>query len=150
MGVATEELTTREVLEAIADANAGVLTPALVVDTARDPGHPLHPKFEWDDAKAGEEYRRVQARTLIRLTVTQVPAPGSTVAVPLRTFVSVPTDRGGTTTGVYRRLSDVLADPKASAAVLGEVKARLRGLRQTYGHLSALDRVWGAVDEVAG
>lgn len=42
------------------------LTPAIVVDVARDPQHPLHHRFEWDDAVAAEKHRRDQAAQLIR------------------------------------------------------------------------------------
>lgn len=44
----------------------GVLTPAAVVDAARDESHPLHDRFEWDDSKAAEAHRLNQARVLIR------------------------------------------------------------------------------------
>ena len=55
-----------ERMQAIADANGGKLTPSAVVDDARNPSSPLHGQFEWDDSKAAEAYRVVQARTLIR------------------------------------------------------------------------------------
>jgi len=44
----------------------GTLTPALVVQTARDPDHPLHARFEWDDTVAAEKYRLTQGGELIR------------------------------------------------------------------------------------
>lgn len=44
----------------------GELTPMLVVDAARPVDSPLHDRFEWDDHTAGENYRLVQARALIR------------------------------------------------------------------------------------
>lgn len=36
-----------------------------VLDAARDPSSPLHPKFEWDDTVAAEAHRLEQARQLI-------------------------------------------------------------------------------------
>ena len=44
----------------------GQLTPQIVVDEARPETAPLHDRFEWDDATAGEAYRRTQAADLIR------------------------------------------------------------------------------------
>lgn len=44
----------------------GRLTPYLVVNEARPEDAPLHPAFEWRDDIAAEEYRRVQARSLIK------------------------------------------------------------------------------------
>ena len=45
-------------------ANGGLKTKA-VVDAARSEESTLHDFFQWDDTKAGELYRRVQARHLI-------------------------------------------------------------------------------------
>lgn len=44
----------------------GRLTPALVVEDARDPTSPLHDKFTWDQAVAAEQHLLTQARLLIR------------------------------------------------------------------------------------
>jgi hypothetical protein len=52
----------------------GELTPAIVVEEARDVSHPWHTEFEWNDGVAGERYRLNQARRLIaqvRITVIQ-------------------------------------------------------------------------------
>lgn len=47
------------------EATRGILTPQAVVEEAAQLDHPLHGNFEWDDSKAGERYRWMQARTLI-------------------------------------------------------------------------------------
>lgn len=54
------------VLEDLGSATDGCLTPQQVVDHARDKENPLHPLFEWDDAKAAETYRRDQAGAMMR------------------------------------------------------------------------------------
>lgn len=56
----------REVLQDLYDER-GELTPEMVVEEARDPGHPLHGDFEWDNSVAAEAYRRGQAAGLIRM-----------------------------------------------------------------------------------
>lgn len=45
----------------------GRLNASSLVDAAESPDHPMHPAFEWDDAKAGREYRLDQARRYIRV-----------------------------------------------------------------------------------
>lgn len=55
-----------EELSRIAIENAGKLTPDEVVKQAASKDSVLHDMFEWDDAKAGHNYRIEQARTLIR------------------------------------------------------------------------------------
>jgi hypothetical protein len=52
-------------LEKIESAD-GQLTPAGVVQKAKNPKHPLHGEFEWDNSKAGYQYRLQQARVLIQ------------------------------------------------------------------------------------
>lgn len=43
----------------------GRLTPAAVVEDAKDPASPLHDCFQWDDEKAAYAHRLDQARALI-------------------------------------------------------------------------------------
>ena len=45
----------------------GTLKPQDVVDEARPKEAPLHPAFEWNDFIAGEQYRNIQARSLIKV-----------------------------------------------------------------------------------
>jgi len=47
-------------------AGDGSLTPSDLVDAASDPENPFHNSFEWDDGKAGLEYRIWQARQIIK------------------------------------------------------------------------------------
>ena len=44
----------------------GEIVPAVVVNAAAPADAPLHPAFEWDNRKAGNEFRLIQARNLIR------------------------------------------------------------------------------------
>lgn len=53
-------------LEKIRTKNGGKLITKEVVNEARATNSPLHPVFEWDNEKASEEYRLIQARKLIR------------------------------------------------------------------------------------
>jgi hypothetical protein len=54
----------KEELEAI--MVGGVLSPADVIDAARNPNSAMHSQFEWDDSEAAQAYRLQQARALIR------------------------------------------------------------------------------------
>lgn len=64
--MATTSEETRQALEEIATKHNGVLKAEDVVMAAAAPEHPLHDRFEWDDAKAGHAYRVEQARGIIR------------------------------------------------------------------------------------
>ena len=49
----------------------GTLRSQAVVDAARPEEAPLHPAFEWNDFVAGEQYRNIQARSLIKTVQIQ-------------------------------------------------------------------------------
>ena len=55
----------KKILDDIAKANGGILLPETVIRLAKNPKHPLHPYFDWDDAIAAHQYRLDQARDLI-------------------------------------------------------------------------------------
>lgn len=44
----------------------GKISPSELVEAARPKKSPIHDAFEWDNLKAGEQYRLLQARTWIR------------------------------------------------------------------------------------
>lgn len=73
-------------LQAIYDNN-GIITPQIVVDTAREDDHPLHNHFIWDDGVAGELYRCGQAAQMIRkVTIRRTTPDGEEVVT--RAWVS--------------------------------------------------------------
>lgn len=50
----------------------GILTSSIIVDESRSENSVLHSCFLWDDAEAGERYRKQQASTLTRsIVITQ-------------------------------------------------------------------------------
>jgi len=69
--------TVGEELHRIWEESGERLEPADVVQSARHKASPLHPCFEWNNAQAGERWRLVQARQLIKC-VRVVAADGST------------------------------------------------------------------------
>ena len=46
--------------------DADHLQPDALVQAAEPEDHPLHDRFEWDNVKAGHEFRVIQARNIIR------------------------------------------------------------------------------------
>lgn len=68
----------------------GVLTREDLVNEARNPAHPMHSWFEWDDSVAGELYRLEQAQSFIASYLVEYVKgpPGSAKTVRAR-FVHV-------------------------------------------------------------
>lgn len=116
-------------LQAILDRE-GALTPLLVVEEARLPGHPLHSSFEWDDSIAGEKYRHVQARELIRSAVVVYRQPDG-APVRVRAFHSINRVDGPS----YVPIAEIAEDPMMRKVVLQGAEREWKTLLRKYSHL---------------
>lgn len=56
----------QQIIREYAENNGGIFDPAGFLEACRDPEHPAHSWFEWDDDKAALEYRLDQARDFAR------------------------------------------------------------------------------------
>lgn len=124
--------TLRQELQEIYDQNNS-LTPALVVEVASNPSHPLHDRFEWDDEKAGDKYRLHQARQLIRsvkIRVIDEEDPGKNYEVRAYQAVRQPTGEMA-----YKSTVEVTEDPFLSRLVLANMEREWRALRERHEHL---------------
>ena len=133
-----------ETVERLSDEHDGVCPSWALVDKARPDGSALHPMFEWDDWAAAEAFRRDQARHHIRelRVVTEEDEE------PVQAFVHiVRVGRDGPVEG-YRATRLVVESLDETAQMLAEALAGLRAWRRRYAHLSELDRVFAAVEEV--
>lgn len=110
-------------------AQHGKLTPQLVVDTARDPEHPLHSRFEWDDAVAGEAWRRQQAHDLIRKAkVVYREADDAEPGKSVRAFVAVRAEEGH----VFDPVEEVAEDPFRRKLALADMEREWKALYRRY------------------
>lgn len=134
--------TTAEELTRIYSAR-GELTPSAIVDESRPPEATLHPAFEWDDERAAERYREVQARQIVR-SVTIVADPARREQMPeLRAFVSVTLPGGdGARARTYRPIVEVLTErPEEAAALKTRLRREIEALRQRYQNLVDADEL---------
>jgi hypothetical protein len=109
----------------------GMLTKVLLVDTARDPKHPLHRYFEWDDTVAGERWRQEQALQMIRASkyvellndarANQVSQVVSHVEV--RTYLRGRQEKGP---AEFKMRNVVLSDADDHAATVEQFRSELR------------------------
>ncbi len=119
----------RDQLQTIYDQR-GQLTPNIVVDEARDPGHPLHNRFEWDNSVAGEAWRRQQAHELIRsVRIVYREATEKEPARKVRHWHAVRNENGH----VYEPAPKVAADPLLRQMVLRDMEREWRQLQNRYG-----------------
>jgi hypothetical protein len=117
-------------LTAIHDEH-GSLTPVLVVDVARDPAHPLHARFEWDDSIAGEKWRLEQAGQLLR--VVKLPDDPHRPH-DLRAFVAVKGTESRTSE--YVPTEQAMGDEFTRRIVLASMEREWKALKRRYQHMS--------------
>lgn len=109
----------------------GKLTAENVVDEARPVDHPLHPRFEWNDSIAGEEFRIIQARALIRrVTVTRVTVT-TEMPVRVRTFHSI----AGPTGRAYEPLDEITEQPMTMRILLSQMRRDFAAFKKRYAHM---------------
>jgi hypothetical protein len=148
---ALDAQTAGERLEAIRVTHGGFLTPAQVVADARTDDSPLHPVFEWVDARAAERWREEQASYLIRHITVVVERQGAEDDSPpifARAFVSVQFDdpEGDEPTQAYTAISVALQDGAMREQVVQRAYSELQAWRRRYADLKELAQVFEALD----
>lgn len=108
----------------------GALNPALLVDVARDPEHPLHSRFEWDDTKAAAKWRLEQAGQLLRVTFK----PDPEKPVDLRAFVAIKGE--ATPRSEYVPTDEALADPFTQKLLLRQMQRDAAAFKARYQHMA--------------
>lgn len=131
-----------EALSRIQKAHNGLLEPEAIIEAAKDEASPLHPHFEWDDAAAAGEYRKEQARELVRsLTVDISRSNVETKAVRAFVNVDVAGEKG------YVSTFTAMASTDLRKQVLERAFAELEAWRARHAELSELARIFAAIDE---
>jgi hypothetical protein len=117
----------------------GLLTPEVVVNAAEPVSSPLHPHFEWDDSKAGHQYRLEQARQLIRVQVTVL----ENYNEPIRAFASLSSDRSYGRG--YRVTTEILGDEQYRQQMLEDALVAMEAFQRRYARLKELVEVFAAM-----
>lgn len=133
----------RDVLQSIYD-NHGHLTPELVLDEARAEDHPLHTRFEWDDAVAAERYRRDQAHELIQsVKISYAEADGRRTEI--RAFHAVRKASGYS----YEPAEQIAQDDMATRILLADMQREWQTLKRRYQQFAEFTAMVRADLEVA-
>ncbi len=105
----------------------GRVDQKMLVEAARDPAHPLHGYFEWDDTIAAEKYRESQALRMIMASKFVVmlnsqghPTPRVAEATPVRKLLPA-FDTGG-----FDLRVNVLNEVEARKELVARKKAQLK------------------------
>lgn len=131
-------------LERIRTKANGRLTPEGIVASARRPTSPLHPHFEWDDAKAASAHRITQAGYLIRSIEVLDAVEGQ--KKPIRAFVSVVRDEDRS----YVSTAHALSDSDLRRQVVDRAWRDLEAWRERHAELIEFAAVFTAMDQARG
>lgn len=136
----------REALSSVYEKRGQLSAAVLVEEASRSrrsaAAEYVHSRLEWDDSKAGHEYRLIQAQELIR-EVEVVRVPG---APRVRAWVSVEHPEKGS---VYEPVEVVAEDPFLSRLTLQRMEREWKSLKDRYGHLEEFFSLVGADLRVA-
>lgn len=111
------------------------LTAETLLNANRPEDAPLHGEFEWDDSIAAEEYRKSQARCIIRCLAL---VPETEETVPVRAFFNIAASD-------YEPTEMVLRVPEKKELLLDQALKELRAFRAKY---AALVQLAGVIKEV--
>jgi hypothetical protein len=118
----------------------GSLTPQAVVEAAKKKDSPLHDHFTWDNSKAAQKFRLLEAAFLIRTVRVNVSYGEETHRAPAYLLPV----RGESS---YRQTQDVMGNAELSVAMLDLARAELGAFRKRFGTLHALAGLMSAIDK---
>ena len=124
----------------------GSLTDDAIIEAAKNVRSPLHDWFEWSDNAAAAEYRRSQARSLIRsLEVTYHESPES----PVRAYSVLKKERPKSEMRTaYSTTDEVLRDPSARDRLIADAIRFAMDFRRRFKMLHELRRVIEEIEKM--
>lgn len=121
LDTAATDVTVRAALAAL--ENDGRLVPEAVIEAASSPSSPLHRFFTWDDTEAAHEFRKQQARKLIRVVRVVVQQEDLRILTPayVRDVSRDPSEPG------YVSVQQVRSDTEQATATIVYYFSQARG-----------------------
>jgi len=137
-------------LDRLASENEGTITVDLVLESARASGSPLNRYFDWDDGRAAEKWRRVQALQLIMASkmvaqlIKQNDEPVAAIAehAEVRRLVNAFQGEG------FRMRPEILSDQEQRQAIIKRHIERLRSWLRATIDLAELEPIRTLVAKV--
>ena len=115
----------------------GFVSSNSLVETARDEASPIHALFEWDNEKAGEQWRLQQAKVVLSCLKVEVESEDQEVK-KVRAFVNTNPERSK---GVYMNVEDALSNYETRTAVIARAKKELNAFLDKYSNIKELDEL---------
>ena len=150
-----------DAVKALAEKHGGTITPEIILADAKRKRSPLHSFFCWDDNAAANEYRRIQAATLIRrIKVTYHPQGDENRSVRVRAFVNVvepddspePQDIEGhgvnaRPRGIYVGFECAMRMDNYKDQIIRQCKRDVEAFRSKYSSINEAAKIIDAMDD---
>lgn len=107
----------------------GEVRPTVVVKESRPKDAPLHANFEWNNKRAGEKYRLIQARNIIRVAV--IVTSDSDEPKPM---MHIPVDKGE---GSYKPTTEIVKSIDEYTRALHQAQMTLAAARRAIEDLES-------------
>lgn len=126
----------------------GSIKPSTLIERARSKDSPAHDGFTWDNRKAGDEYRLIEARRWLRIVVVRATeeAEGTERLVHVPTVTRTEAVEGALAEGEYKPISVVAEQPDEYARARAEVLAKGRSFAQALAELDQAAAKRGKAD----
>lgn len=111
----------------------GVLTCEAVLDAARPKNSPLHSYFTWDDSRAAERYRLIEAGRLIATVRIEYTPKKTAQVIHVPTFIPTGTNSEGKRQ--YFPVEEVTRNEFLQQKALADARSEMEGTRARYSHL---------------
>ena len=116
-------------------------TPQNLVDYAEEhPDCELYKCFTWDDRKAANEYRKTEARQVLRLLVYKEDTEEDEAPTMIRVLQNVEQE--------YKPVKLIVKNNDEYQTLLKRAKAELAAFRLRYKQIAELETVLDAIDEI--
>lgn len=119
----------------------GCLNAQTLVDVSRPASAPTHGMFEWNDSVAAEEFRKYQARLIIRSIV--VVEENSKTKEQRKVFYNISTE-GGT----YTHINTIIRQKDRYDQLLADALAEIHAFKRKYRELVELNTLFDAIDNL--
>lgn len=111
----------------------GVLTCEAVLEAARPENSPLHDYFTWDDSRAAERYRLIEAGKLI--ATVRIEYRRKKTAQVVYTPAFIPTGTNDEGKRQYYPVEEVTQNDFLREKALADARNEMEGTRARYSHL---------------
>jgi hypothetical protein len=127
----------------------GMIRPDDLVSEAAEPDHPLHGRFEWDDAKAAHEARLYTARKLIASVQMEVTINEVVLEIPVYVHDPRTPEQGYQAMARIKNKSELAREVvRAEVSAAASALARAEAIAEVLGERAAVSLVRKKADKL--